>query len=74
MKQNEIEFELTCFEQATAEMLVSYKISKKDKESKRGLANRIAAKVNSKELKAEARAMVHRWNMKRIKLGLKPFR
>lgn len=74
MKQAEMEFELTCFEQATAEMLVSYKIAKKDGETKKGLAKRIAEKVNSKDLKAEAIAMVHRWNKKRIKIGLKPFK
>lgn len=74
MKQTNLDFPLTEFEKATAEMLVSYKIAKKDGETRKGLADRIADKLDSEPLKAEARAMVHRWNKKRIKLGLKPFK
>ena len=65
MNQSTFDFELTEFEQATLEAQVSYKAST-DAD--------VVRLLNSEKLKSEVKAMVHKWNTKRIKLGLMPFR
>lgn len=50
------------------------KYQKKPKETEEDVLKRVQVKLNSDEFKAEVKAMVHRWNSKRIKLGLVPFK
>ena len=68
------DFPLTDFEQATADTHICFKISKKEGESEEALNKRVNEKLESEPFKSEVRSMVHRWNKKRIKLGLKPFK
>lgn len=74
MIQSGFDFPLTEFEQATAEQLVSYKIAKGKKETDASVKRRIQATIKSDKLITEVKALVHKWNSKRIKLGLKPFK
>jgi hypothetical protein len=74
MSQTSFDFPLTEFEKATAEQLVSYKIAKSEKETDASVKRRISAMIKSDKLITEVKALVHKWNSKRIKLGLKPFK
>lgn len=74
MNQVTFDFPLTAFEKATAEQLVSYKVKQFDKETDSQLKRRINKLVKSDSLIAEAKALVYKWNKKRIKLGLKPYK
>ena len=71
--QLDINFPLTEFEQATADTLICFKISKKEGESCIDLNARVEAKLNSDSFKNEVRASVCKWNNARIKSGLIPF-
>lgn len=73
MNQVSFDFELTDFEDATAQQLVSYRIGKKKNESEESVCLRIEKMVNSDKFKDEVRFMVCRWNKARIKLNLKPW-
>lgn len=73
MKQASLDFPLTPFEKVTCQQLVSYKITKGENETDASVNKRIKAMIKSDKLKAEASAMVNRWNNKRIKLNLKPW-
>lgn len=68
-------FEITLneFEQATAEQLVSYKISKGEKETDQEVKERINLMISSDKLKLEAIALVRKWNDQRLKLNLNPW-
>ena len=74
MSQQTFDFPLTAFEKATAEQLVSYKISKGEKETDASVKRRIAKMIKSDKLITEVKDLVYKWNSKRIKLGLKPFK
>ncbi len=65
MIQSGFDFPLTEFEQATLEQSISYKC--KDESDIEKLMNDPVNILKAKE-------MVHKWNSKRIKLGLKPFK
>lgn len=68
------ETELTDFEQATVEQLVSYRIAQKDGETDEEVNARIEKLCQSEALKSEAMQLVAKWNKQRIDKGLKPFR
>lgn len=74
MNQSSFDFALTDFEQATADTLICFKISKKEGESEIDLNARVEAKLNSDSFKNEVRALVQRWNKARVKSGLFPFK
>jgi hypothetical protein len=61
---------LTAFEKATCEQLVSYKIARLDKETDEQLEARIEQKTSCPKLVDEAKAMVANWNNKREEMGL----
>lgn len=74
MHQSSFNFDLTDFEQATADQLVSYRIGRRKNESDESVGLRIEEMVNSEKLKLQVKVMVHRWNKTRMKLGLGPFK
>jgi hypothetical protein len=65
MNQSSFEFPLTEFEQATLEQLISYRC--KDESD-------VDRLMNDPKNILDARLSVERWNSKRVKLGLKPWR
>lgn len=65
--------QLTEFEQATVEQLVSYRIAKKDGETGESVNARIEAMCSSDKLKAEAMVLVAKRNRIRKEKGLKPY-
>lgn len=65
---------LNSFEKATAAQLISYKICKKENETTDQINARLIKTMNSDKLKLEVISLVLRWNSKRKKLGLKPWK
>ena len=74
MPQAVFNFPLTDFEQVSAETHLLFKISKRDNETEEDVLSRVKVKLDSDSFKSEIRGMVHKWNSRRVKLGLKPFR
>ena len=74
MNQVDFNFPLTEFELETAKAHVLFGVSKGTKESQGDFDKRVVKKLNSEKFEKEVRALVLKWGLNRIKLGLKPFR